>query len=95
VMLMNMASWNKLSKNLQDILMEAVIESEKRVMAFWKERSQSEAQVLAKAGVQVLALPPAEQTKLLQVVSDESWKELMQKAPKTAPEMKKLLTKAK
>ena len=95
VMLMNMASWNKLSKKLQDMLTQAVIESENRTMAFWKERSQNEAQVLAKAGVQVLPLPPAEQTKLLQVVYEESWKDLTQKAPKTAPELKKLLTKAK
>jgi TRAP-type C4-dicarboxylate transport system substrate-binding protein len=94
-LIMNLNAWNKLPKKLQDILTEAAAESEKKVVAFFEELNEKERPQLTKEGIQTIALPPAEATRFLTVAYDEGWKDILQKNPKTGPELKKLLTRGK
>jgi TRAP-type transport system periplasmic protein len=92
-LVMNINSWNKLPKKLQDVLTEAVKAAELQVVAFYGELAKTEEASLAKDGIQEIKLPAAEQEKFLKIAYDEGWKDVIAKNPKTGPELRKLLTK--
>jgi TRAP-type C4-dicarboxylate transport system substrate-binding protein len=92
-LLMNLSTWNKLPRKLQDLLTEAATEAEKKVVAQFEELAKKERPLLVKEGIQVIDLPAPEKEKFLKVANEEGWKDVLQKNPKTGPELKKLLTK--
>jgi TRAP-type C4-dicarboxylate transport system substrate-binding protein len=94
-MVMNLKTWNGLSKKFQDVIMEAAMEAEKKIVAYYKEEINKEFSLLKKAGLQVIDLPPAEKEKFLKVAYDEGWKDILAKCPETGPKLKALLTKNK
>ncbi len=94
-LVMNLKSWEKLPKKLQDVLTEAVAEAEKEVVAYYADLIKKERPLLTKEGVETITLPPAEAAKFLKIAYDEGWKDIIAKNPKTGPELKKLLSKSK
>ncbi len=92
-LLINLKVWNKLPKKLQDILDEAAIEAEKKTVALFADLLKAERPILQKEGIEVITLPPAEKDKFLKTVYDAGWKELTEKVPAAAPELRKVLTK--
>jgi TRAP-type C4-dicarboxylate transport system substrate-binding protein len=94
-LLINLKTWNKLSKKLQDILTEAAKESEKKVVAYFDELEKKERPLLLKEGLKVITLSPAESDKFLTVAYEEAWKDILQKNPKSGADLKKLLNKGK
>jgi TRAP-type C4-dicarboxylate transport system substrate-binding protein len=94
-LLINMTVWNKLPKKIQDILTEASIEAEKKVVAFFDDAERNERPLLAKEGIETIGLAPAEAQKFLTVAYDDGWKDIMQKNPQSGPELKRLFTKAR
>jgi TRAP-type C4-dicarboxylate transport system substrate-binding protein len=95
LLLVNLKVWNQLPQKLRDLLTEAAIEAEKRVVALFDDLAKEERPILLKEGIQVIDLPPAEKEKFLKVVYEEGWKDIIQKNPQTGPELKKLLTRRK
>ena len=93
--LVNLGTWGKLPKKLQDLLTEAAVEAEKKAVAHFEDLSNKERPLLIKEGIQVITLPPAEKEKFLKVAYEEGWKDVIEKCPQTGPELKKLLTKEK
>jgi len=59
-LLINLNTWNKLPKKLQDLLTEAAAEAEKKVVAFFDDLAKKERPLLVKEGIQVIDLPPKE-----------------------------------
>jgi len=49
--------------------------------------------LLKQAGLQVIDLPPAEKEKFIKIAYEEGWKDIIEKNPKTGPELKALLTR--
>jgi TRAP-type C4-dicarboxylate transport system substrate-binding protein len=94
-LLMNLNTWSKLSKKLQDLLRVAAAEAEKKVVADFDDLAKKERPILLKEGIQVITLPPAESEKYLKVAYDEGWKDVLEKCPATGPKLKELLTKKK
>jgi TRAP-type C4-dicarboxylate transport system substrate-binding protein len=92
-MVMNLKTWNGLPKKFKDVIMEAAMEAEKKIVAYYKEEIKKELSLLKQAGVQVIDLPPAEKEKFLKVAYDEGWKDVLAKCPETGPKLKALLTK--
>jgi TRAP-type C4-dicarboxylate transport system substrate-binding protein len=92
-MVMNLKTWNALPKKFQDVINEAAKEAEKRIVAYYQDEEKKEFPLLKQAGLQAIDLPPAEKEKFLKIASDEGWKDVIEKCPKTGPELKKLLTK--
>lgn len=90
---LNMNTWNKLPQKLKDLLTEAMKESERKVVAYYEGLAKAELPILQKEGLQFIDLPAAEQQKFLKVGFDEGWKSVIEKSPKTGPELKKLLVK--
>ncbi len=94
-LLMNLSTWNKLPKKLQNLLTEAAAESEKKVVALFDDLAKQERPILLKEGIQVITLPPVESEKFLKVAYDEGWKDILGKSPQTGAKLKELLTKKK
>jgi TRAP-type transport system periplasmic protein len=94
-LLMNIKTWNNLPKKFKDLLTEAAVEAEKKAVAYFEDLSKQERPILLKEGLQVIDLPAAEKQKFLKVGYEEGWKDIIQKNPKTGPELKKLLTKSR
>jgi TRAP-type C4-dicarboxylate transport system substrate-binding protein len=92
-LLINLKTWNKLPKKLQDILTEASAEAEKKVVAAFEDLEKKERPLLSKEGIETIDLPAAEKGKFLKTAYDEGWKDVVTKNPKTGPDLKKLLTK--
>ncbi len=94
-LLMNLNTWNKLPKKLQNLLTEAATEAEKKVVADFDNLAKQERPILLKEGIQVITLPPAESEKFLKVAYDEGWKDVLAKSPVAGAKLKELLTKKK
>jgi TRAP-type C4-dicarboxylate transport system substrate-binding protein len=94
-LLVNMAAWNKLPQKLKDLLRDATVEAEKKVVVEFDDLAKKERPILLKEGIQVIDLPPAEKEKFLKIAYDEGWKDVIQKSPQTGPELRKLLSKSK
>jgi len=94
-LLMNLNTWNKLPKKLQNLLTEAAAEAEKKVVALFDDLAKQERPVLLKEGIQVITLSPVESEKFLKVAYDEGWKDILGKSPQTGAKLKDLLTKKK
>jgi TRAP-type transport system periplasmic protein len=92
-MVMNLKTYNGLPKKFQDVLNEAAKEAERKIVAYYQEEEKKEFPLLKQAGLQAIDLPPAEKEKFLKIAYDEGWKDVIEKCPKTGPELKKLLTK--
>ena len=92
-MVMNLKAWNDLPKKLKDVITEASMEAERKIVAYYKEEIKKEFDLLKQAGLQVIDLPPAEKEKFLKITYDEGWKDIIEKNPKTGPELRNLLTK--
>jgi TRAP-type transport system periplasmic protein len=94
-MVMNLKAWNALPKKFKDVLNEAAMEAERKIVAYYVTEIKKEIPLLKQAGVQVIDLPPAEKEKFLKVAYDEGWKDVLQKNPETGPKLRDLLTKKK
>ncbi len=94
-LIMNLNTWNKLPQKLKDLLRDATVEGEKKVVAEFEEMAKKERPALVAEGIQVIDLPPAEKEKFLKIAYDEGWKDVIQKNPQSGPELKKLLSKSK
>jgi TRAP-type C4-dicarboxylate transport system substrate-binding protein len=92
-LIVNLKTWSGLPKNLQDLLTEAAVESEKKVVAHFDDLAKKERPLLLKEGIQGIDLPPAEKEKFLKVAYEEGWKDILQKNPQTGPKLRELLTK--
>jgi hypothetical protein len=69
------------------------MEAEKKTVAWYEEEEKKEMALLKQAGLQIIDLPPAEKEKFIRIAYDEGWKDILEKNPKTGPELKALLTK--
>lgn len=94
-LLMNLNTWNKLPKKLQNLLTEAASEAEKKVVALFDDLARQERPILVKEGIQVITLSPAESEKFLKVAYEEGWKDILGKSRETGAKLKELLTKKK
>jgi len=91
--LINLKTWNNLSKKLQDILNEAAIEGEKKAVALFEDLAQKERPILKKGNIEVIDLPKTEKEKFLKTAYDEGWKDIMDKNPQAGSKLRELLTK--
>jgi TRAP-type transport system periplasmic protein len=93
--LINLKTFNGLSKKLQDIVNEAAIEGEKRAVAHFADLVKKERPILQKQGIEVIQLAPADAERFLKVAYDEGWKDILEKSPQTGAKLREVLTKKK
>lgn len=94
-MVMNLKTWNGLAQKFKDVLNQAAMDAERKILAYYEEEAKKEMPLLKQAGLQVIDLLPAEKEKFLKVAYEEAWKDIIEKSPKAGPELKTLLSKKK
>lgn len=76
-LLVNLNSWNRLPKDLQDLLTKTAIEIEEEGRVAMTAMLDSEEKELQKRGVEILVLPPKEAEKYLNTFNGRGWEELV------------------
>jgi TRAP-type C4-dicarboxylate transport system substrate-binding protein len=90
VMVVNLNSWNKLPKDLQEIFTEIVIETENKSRPILQKELEYEEKELQKKGMEMLVLPPEEAAKYIKVFYDSSWTELIKRDSEFGPRLKEV-----
>jgi TRAP-type C4-dicarboxylate transport system substrate-binding protein len=89
----NINAWNKLPKNLQDVLNSSVQEMEKEAYQHFGKLIREDRENLKKKGLQEVKLSAEEAEKYLQTAYEASWKEVLKKDPQMGPQLRDLLNK--
>ena len=89
----NINAWNKLPKNLQNVLTASMQEVEKEAYHHFGKLIKEDRENLKKKGLQELTLSAAESEKYLQTAYEASWKEVLKKDPQMGPQLRDLLSK--
>lgn len=90
LILMNLDSWNKLSKPLQAKLIDLTAKFEPDMVSFFQKESTKEWESLAKAGVKTIKLPPEDAKYYLDTAYRVEWDALQKNFPDLVPKLKKL-----
>lgn len=88
--LINADVYNKLPKDMQNMLEEIGIELEVMTEKFIGERMATEDKKLKDAGLQFIKFSEKDGEKYVQTAYDEGWKVFYKKFPKVGPELRKL-----
>lgn len=94
-MVMNLKTWDGLPKKFKDVINEAAMEAERKIVAYYKEEIKKEISLLKQVGIQVIDLPPAEKEKFLKIAQEEGWKDILGKSPQIGAKLRELLTRKK
>jgi TRAP-type C4-dicarboxylate transport system substrate-binding protein len=89
----NLNAWNRLSKDLQDVLGASMQEAEKEAYDHFKKLISEDREKITKKGIQEIKLQKEEADKYLQTAYDASWKEVIKKDPQQGPQLRDLLGK--
>lgn len=80
--LMNLDRWNSLSKNQQDILTQAIIETEIEGAAAWSDLLVKVKADISAEGVKIVKFSPEDSRKFYKTYRDSVWAEAYQRYPK-------------
>lgn len=89
----NINSWNRLSKDLQDALVAAIQGTEKEAYDHFKKLIREDREKITKGGIREIKLQKEEAEKYLQTAYEASWKEVIKKDPQQGPQLRDLLSK--
>jgi TRAP-type C4-dicarboxylate transport system substrate-binding protein len=79
--LMNLDTWNKLPKPVQDKLMAITIKFEPEMKAYFKKAIAGEKKKMAKIGVHRIKFSPEDTKKFIDTASEAYWEDLEKKVP--------------
>jgi TRAP-type C4-dicarboxylate transport system substrate-binding protein len=90
-MLINLDSFNKLPKPVQEKLVAISVKFEPEMKAYFEKQIEAEKKEMEKLGVQRIKLSDADTKKFLDAASDAFWEDLEKKTPEETKALKKLL----
>ena len=90
---MNAKKWDKLPKNIQDVLFEALKQEVAACDARTVEKVKNEYEMLKKAGMEVVEFSAADTKRYLDLAYDEGWKGQLRMESEYTTKLRKLLTK--
>ncbi len=91
--LVHLNAWNKLPKDLQDVLDASAQEMEREAFDHFMKLIAQDREKIKKKGVQELTLPEGESGKYLQIAYEAAWKEVLKKDPQSGAQLRDLLSK--
>jgi TRAP-type C4-dicarboxylate transport system substrate-binding protein len=91
--MVNLDKWKKIPKDLQNMVMEVMQDMEYIATMRGIMIEKKEDAVRAKAGMEIIQLPPQEAQKLVKICYNSTWDHLMEKAPEYTTKLRKLSTK--
>jgi TRAP-type C4-dicarboxylate transport system substrate-binding protein len=86
-------AWNKLPKDLQDVLSASMQEVEREAYEHFRKLISQDRERIKKRGVQEVNLSKEESEKYLQTAYEASWKEVLKKDPQGGAQLRDLLSK--
>lgn len=86
----NLNSWNRLSKDVQAIVINICKELEDWGATYFVEIEQANRQICKKAGMEFIKLPPDDAKRFVALAYEADWKDAFQKAPVEAAQLRKL-----
>jgi len=96
LILVNLDSWNRLSKDLQNFLTQVAMEIEEKGRAAMVSSLDNEEKELQKRGMELLVLPPQEAKKYVNAFYERSWQELvLKREPEFGPRLKEAVDRMK
>jgi len=93
VTIMNLNTWNKLSKDLQDLVVEEYINLENSLPAFWEKQIKKERDCLKKQGMEFIKLSPEDAEWFVNTCNETKWEEVKKAAPDSYAKLRKFLKK--
>ena len=91
--LLNPNSFKRLPKELQDILVKASRSADRIGAAWCKETRDAEHAEMKKHGVEIVALPPADAKRFVDLTEDKLWAKILEQAPENGARLKALFDK--
>lgn len=92
IALMNAKAYDSLPPDVQKIIVDAMIATEKEVPAYYGAKEKAEDEAMAKMGIQNIAMSAADMTKIKKMHWDVGTEAFLTKpSPKYGPEIKKVL----
>lgn len=87
--MVNLATWNRLPKHLQDLMQEAMIEIELEV-AEYETDTETRKQALQDAGVEFITFSPADAKWFTDTAYDAGWEDFLAANPVIGPRLREL-----
>ncbi|MCK4795163.1 MAG: TRAP transporter substrate-binding protein DctP [Desulfobacteraceae bacterium] len=91
--MIHMGKWNKIPKDLQDLIMEIMKDMEYIASMRNELIVKKEDRVRRKAGMKTLRLPPDEAKRFVKICYDKTWEYVIEMAPEYGPKLRKLSSK--
>jgi len=92
--IMNLKSWNKLPKHLQDLIMQEFINYENELPAYFEEKIKKERVALKKQGMQFIKFPSAADAEwYVETAKKAKWAEVKKMAPDSYDKLRGMLIK--
>lgn len=94
--LINLKTWNKIPKEMQDVITGCMEDAEYIAIAarIWEGQMDWEYK-MKPAGVKRVMLPPEEADRYVELAYSANWKEILKHAPEYGPKLKELLSRKK
>ena len=92
---MNLNAWNKLPKDLQQVITDAMINAEKFSAEMWTEDKTKAITKLKEAKVELYNLPPTTAKWLVDTAYEATWAYQQKRFPDVTPRLKVLLSGGK
>jgi TRAP-type C4-dicarboxylate transport system substrate-binding protein len=93
--MMNLNTWNKLPPDLQQVINDAMVYSEKLNGEFWTEDRAKSIQKLKEAKVEIYNLPPDTARWFVDTAYESTWAYQQKRFPEVTPRLKQLLSGSK
>ena len=91
--LVNLDSWNRLSKDLQQLLTDAAKKVEHEASEHYARIIKEERDLILSKGVQVIKFSPADEQQYLETAYKAGWDRVFSKSPAEAGEFQKMISK--
>ena len=93
IALAHIQAWNKLPKELQEVLSTSMQEVEKEALAHFGKLISQDREKLKAKGIQEIKFSGAEAPKYLETAYEASWKEVLKKDAQQGPKLRQMLDK--
>jgi TRAP-type C4-dicarboxylate transport system substrate-binding protein len=93
VILVNLDKWKKLPKHIQELLITAAKEDERKTIARSEEYIPRENAALKKMGIEFLQLPAADAKKFEEAAVSALWEVVIKRDPQNGPKFKAMISK--
>ncbi len=90
--LVNLKTWEKLPKHLQKLLMDCMIENEKKYGPIMAKIAEKEYKQMQEKGMKVIQFSPKDTKYYVDLAYEAGWDEVIKQNPELGPKLKKMLS---